>query len=577
MRRTWTALAAALALVGGLATAPAQAAAVSVKVGRVTVSPARYAGACPATTTFSARVAVRGASRVTYRWLRGDGHKGAVVTATVKAGAVVVRDRQSFAKSTSGWQALQVLSPRKTTSAKARFTVSCADASPVVVTVHTPEPPRVTASVTTPAPYSGSCGLPGHRVTFDGRIKASRTPASVAYRWVDSDGGPEPVERLWLTSAGKAVSSSRTFLTSHSGYHWLEILDDKGHVTGRSDKSAYRVTCTRPEQRPLASVTDARVTPVQYEGPCNKPLDFVFRADLAVTQPTEVIYQWERSDGTKIPGQVVLSRDLTTTLEHTWKVTDLVNISQGSARLRVLTPNAVATDSVPFRIICRIDEAVTITGTEITPDSNPTPCPSQSKPFTIRSQVAPKPATKLPLTISYRWRWADGSMTSPYTYTFVQAAPVTLERWWDEWISKSGSVRLEVTANDRVYVSPSVAYEVICDGKPPTGTYPRVVSITEASITPADYRGKCPVTLKAQGKVTVSAPMDALFTQWVFDGKTQPFLGSTDFPANGPLAKVVEREFTVEESTGKPVTAYMESRVPNVMSSDKMTYTVTCT
>ncbi|MEV4112449.1 hypothetical protein [Nonomuraea sp. NPDC049695] len=60
-----------------------------------------------------------------------------------------------------------------------------------------------------------------------------------------------------------------------------------------------------------------------------------------------------------------------------------------------------------------------------------------------------------------------------------------------------------MSTDNGVYVTRSVPYEAICDGQPPTDTSLGVVSITESSITPADYRGKCPVTLKAQGKVTV--------------------------------------------------------------------------
>src|SRR6478752_5856352 len=103
---------AALSLSAGLLAAPAQAAAPSVVIGGVQASPARHAGSCPATVDFSATVAVKGASRVTYRWVRGDGTKGAVRTA--KAGPKVkLRERRTFTRGTRGWQAVQVLSPRK--------------------------------------------------------------------------------------------------------------------------------------------------------------------------------------------------------------------------------------------------------------------------------------------------------------------------------------------------------------------------------------------------------------------------------------------------------------------------------
>ncbi|MGW4964783.1 hypothetical protein ACWEPL_46820 [Nonomuraea sp. NPDC004186] len=575
MRKAWTALAAALALAGGLTAAPAQAAAASVKVGRVTASPARYAGSCPATTAFAAKVAVRGANRVTYRWLRGDGTKGPIRTAQVKGGAVVVRDRQMFAASASGWQALQVLSPRKATSAKARFTVSC---DPLRLEDVSEDRTRIGVTLATPAPYRGACRAPGRTVTFDGRITVSRTPAAVAYRWVDGDGGAEPVERLWLTARSTAVSSRRTFLTGHSGHRRLEILDVKGRVTD-SAQVPYRVTCTDPpEPGPVAAAANPRVTPARYEGPCGRPVEFVFRVDLAVTKPAKVTYQWVRGDGTTIPGEVMLGGDLTTVLETTWKVTDPSKVSGGSAYLRVLTPNATTTQPAAFTITCRDGDAVTITGTQVIESRNPQPCPGTSKQFTILSQVTPTPSASLPLTISYRWRWADGSYTAPFTHTFTQAAALRPQRVWDEWISKTGKIWLEVTANGRVTRGEAIGYAVDCGGKPPADSYPHVVSVTEASITPATYRGECPVTLKARAKVTVSAPMEQMvYAQWYFDETLAAWLDGAAFPPGDPLTKVIEREFMVDESTGRTVTGYMETRLPNVVASGPMTYSVTCT
>ncbi|MFF4616962.1 hypothetical protein [Nonomuraea jabiensis] len=71
-----------------------------------------------------------------------------------------------------------------------------------------------------------------------------------------------------------------------------------------------------------------------------------------------------------------------------------------------------------------------------------------SKQFTIISQVTPAPSATLPLTISYRWSWADGSYTAPFTHTFTQAAALRPQRVWDEWISKTGKIWLEVAAKN---------------------------------------------------------------------------------------------------------------------------------
>lgn len=595
MRRTWTALAVLLVAAGGLA-APAQASvdaatatagaarAATVKVGRVRATPARYAGPCPATTSFTAKVAVRGASQVTYRWLREDGSKGPVVTARAANGSVVARDSRSFAASTSGWQALQVLSPRKATSARTRFTVTCQDppSGRAGTGMAGERAPRVTVSLARPAPSSGTCAVPGRTVTFTGTVKVSRTPAGLSYRWVDSDGGPEPAERLWFAAGGPAVKevvSRRTFLASQAGRRRLEILDGRGRVVARSDEAPYRVTCAPggEPQTPAASAGNVRVTPARYEGSCDRPVEFVFHADIAASGPAKVTYRWVRSDGTSVPGEVVLPRDLTTTVSTAWTVTDPSALAGGSARLELLSPTAVTTEPAAFTISCGAD-AVAVTGMEIVPFEEKWPCPGTSHHYSALASVTPTASARLPLTVSYRWRWADGGHTAPQTHTFTSASTLRAVRTWEEWTSKSGEIWLEVTAQGKVTRGESARYEVVCGGKPPTGSYPKVVSITKASATPSEHRGACPVKIKVRAEITVSAPMDLpVIAQWTVDEVRQPLVDYANFPAGGPLTRAVERELTVNASTGKPVTVYLETNLPNVMASEPMTYQVTCT
>jgi len=128
--------AAALTAVGsGLVATPAAAAGAPVKkpvvsVSTPTASPQGHVGKCPVTVTFAAKVRlkVRGKATVAYRWLRGDGSRSAVRTRTVKGRGVktvTVAEKATFTKSVKGWQALQLLSPRKVTTKKAYFEVSC--------------------------------------------------------------------------------------------------------------------------------------------------------------------------------------------------------------------------------------------------------------------------------------------------------------------------------------------------------------------------------------------------------------------------------------------------------------------
>lgn len=576
---------AALLVSVGVVAAPAQAAAASVKVGRAQVSPARYTGACPATTTFAAKVAVRGAARLTYRWLRGDGTKGPVTTVRVKGGTVLLRDKQTYAGSTSGWQALQVLSPRQATSNKARFSVTCEEPpSGVVSTRPTEEPaPRATASLAEPAPYSGACPLPGHNVTFTGTITVSRTPAAVAYRWVDSDGGASPVERLWFAAGGpasKAVTSQRAFLTTQSGTRRLEILDAQGRVAHRSGAASYRVTCTpagEPEQ-PKAAVTNARVTPADYAGACTGPLEFVFTADLAVTRPTRVAYEWVRSDGARVPGAVVFKGDLTTTVSTTWKVPDPEKLAGGSATLRVTTPNQVTSAPATFKITCR-DDVVTVEPARIRlVNEEPGPCTTRNPyEYALNSGIAPTPHAKLPLEVSYRWRWSDGSFSAPMKWTAKTPGGMRFGNAWTVRTSKAGKVWLEVTAAGKTVRSEPVSYEVICDGKPPTQPSPVVVSVTDAVVTPSNHNGPCPLNMRAKARITVSAPMaEPVAYRWVFDNYYGTSTQYVSFPAGGPLSKDVEYLWLPYKSTDHTVTGYLEVRLPNMIASDMVSYTITC-
>ena len=54
--------------------------AVKTAVAKVKASPAKQSGACPTTVGFSAVVAAKGRGTVRYRWVRGDGSKGAIKT-----------------------------------------------------------------------------------------------------------------------------------------------------------------------------------------------------------------------------------------------------------------------------------------------------------------------------------------------------------------------------------------------------------------------------------------------------------------------------------------------------------------
>jgi len=127
-------VAALTAMTSGLVITPAAAstapAKVPVSVSTPKASPKRYVGRCPTTVTFSSRVKlkVRGKTTIAYRWLRSDGSKSAVKTKVVKGKGVktlVLKEKATFKKDATGWRALRLVSPRKVTTKKRYFSVSC--------------------------------------------------------------------------------------------------------------------------------------------------------------------------------------------------------------------------------------------------------------------------------------------------------------------------------------------------------------------------------------------------------------------------------------------------------------------
>ncbi|MEV5410852.1 hypothetical protein AB0K60_18675 [Thermopolyspora sp. NPDC052614] len=116
-----------------------------VSVTTPVASPKSHDGACPVTVTFSAKVKLKvsGKTTLAYRWLRGDGSKSKVKTRIVRGKGVktvAIVEKATFKKDIKGWQALQVLAPRKVTTKKSRFSVSCDGPAKPVVNKPKPQP-----------------------------------------------------------------------------------------------------------------------------------------------------------------------------------------------------------------------------------------------------------------------------------------------------------------------------------------------------------------------------------------------------------------------------------------------------
>ncbi|MFI7636641.1 hypothetical protein [Nonomuraea sp. NPDC049400] len=244
------------AMAAGLVASPAQAATKAkpkVSVATPYASDRDYEGSCPVTVNFAAKVkvtAVKSKTKVVYRWLHGDGSKGRIKSFTLTGKGtkwVTVKQSITFNEDVEGWEAVQVLGPRKVTSKKTYFSVTCQE--PKEVRSHLD--PRVSARAwASPDSYVGPC-TPGDKIDFVGLIQAN-TPSWVRYRWV-LNGDVVDYGKV------KVYDSRKVYLGisprhSQRGWAQLQILSPDGTS---SNRAYYRVWCKdeAPDARVSASAS----------------------------------------------------------------------------------------------------------------------------------------------------------------------------------------------------------------------------------------------------------------------------------------------------------------------------------
>ncbi|MGR6914519.1 hypothetical protein ACU635_09735 [[Actinomadura] parvosata] len=230
-------------LSAGLLSSPAQAAtkaAPKVSVSAPKASPGDYEGSCPTKINFAAqiKVPVKGKTELAYRWLHGDGSKGKVNVIKLKGHGtktVTVKQSITFKEDVKGWEAVQVLGPKKVTSKKGYFSVSCQEAKEVD---RTQLDPTVTARAwASPSSYAGRCDTYGDKIDFTGLIKVDR-PSWVRYRWV-LNGDVVDYGKIKVRDARK-VGFGINPRHSQRGWAQLEVLSPDATS---SNRAYYKVWC----------------------------------------------------------------------------------------------------------------------------------------------------------------------------------------------------------------------------------------------------------------------------------------------------------------------------------------------
>jgi hypothetical protein len=523
-----TALLLSTVLLSGLLAAPPALAAPTVKVAvaKVKASPAKRSGSCPTTVGFSAVVTAKGKGTVRYRWVRGDGSKSAIKSFHVNgARKVPVKDRQTFDRDASGWQAVQVLG-RKGLSAKARFRVSCTG-TPQVWDDTRPLPsepgePLVAAADVdvTPATYSGACPT---TATFTGTIQVSRTPAKVDYRWIDSATGEGRRESISFAAGGprsRLITLPMGVGASTSGWKAIDLLNPGSHDSGRA---TYQVTCTGstpppsepppplPGQMPKARILE--LNPVDYAGSCAEPVQHwaIGEISLPPGPAQKVTYFW-KLDSTQWSSQELdFPADTQPRVRNVvvnWKFT----AKDAGTHAIVLMPQGGAPAERKFTFSC-------------TPGPDPDPANvriaytlsplyrgqcDRSVSLNAEAMVFSDQDTDL----SYRLV-VDGKPNRTKTVKLTRGKGQKIDDFWtfDPKASGTGVLRFEVlNANKPIK---HAAYVWTCV---PQDTSAGPVRITE--LTSMAYRGDCDVPPYTTAHAELSAsPGTGISYRWVIDGR----------------------------------------------------------
>ncbi|MEV6031346.1 hypothetical protein AB0L65_09365 [Nonomuraea sp. NPDC052116] len=344
------------ALAAGLVASPAQAAtaakaAPKVAVSAPSVSAGDYEGACPVKVNFATKikVSVKGKTELAYRWLHGDGSKSKVKVIKLSGKgtkSVTVKQSITFKESVKGWEAVQVLGPKKATSKKSYFSVSCQEPKEVRSHLDVSVSARAWAS---PDSYSGVC-TPGDKIDFVGLIEADR-PTWVRYRWI-LNGEVADYGRVKVYDTRK-VGFGISPRHSQRGWAQLEIVSPEGTS---SNRAYYKVWCKddapTPAPAPKVSVSSASVSGTRYDMCADDRGPGVdFRATLTSTGPTTVQYYWVVNG---VRDHNTLERTVNGSLDVTWGIGGAQNSTktEGTVELVVTSPNAASSGVASYSATC---------------------------------------------------------------------------------------------------------------------------------------------------------------------------------------------------------------------------------
>lgn len=333
------------AMAAGLVASPAQAAtssaagkattATAAKSAKVSVTAPKasdqdYQGSCPVKVNFSAKikVPVKGKTELAYRWLHGDGSKGKVQVVKLKGHgtkSVTVKESVTFKGEVKGWEAVQVLGPKKVTSKKGYFSVSCVDLGDVRTDKDVSVSARAWAN---PSSYEGVC-TPGDKIDFTGLISVNH-PSWVRYRWI-LNGEVVDYGKVRVSSKRK-VGFGISPRHSQRGWAQLEIV---GPDSARSNRAYYKVWCKDSTPAPAAKVSATDLVTATNNNGCKVGA----HANVNATGAARVQWTWALNGESVAKGESYFSAGGSKTVELPERALTGEAAKGGKITLTVTGPN----------------------------------------------------------------------------------------------------------------------------------------------------------------------------------------------------------------------------------------------
>ncbi|MER7210986.1 hypothetical protein [Streptosporangium sp. NPDC000239] len=282
-------------------------------------------GNCQA--TLVGRITASSPTWVRYRWVvNGDVVDRDVVRVSSSTKVFhVIRPRHSL----SGWAVLEIVDPVQNSSNRVGFRVWCKD-----------ESPKVTASVSAPDSYTGTCPVTRN---FTGTISVSEGRGSVKYRWI-RDGVAGSWQDVYFGGHGyqsRTVTDSWGASASGTSKRAIELY--RGSTTGTVEG---KVTCQAPAPEVKVWVVGESVSATQTAGAC-PAASLSGSGQIYASGATTLTYRWTVDGVTVESGPLVFTEAGTKTVTFT-KATN--GTHGGSAKLAI---DGAGSQSVNFNAVCQ--------------------------------------------------------------------------------------------------------------------------------------------------------------------------------------------------------------------------------